>query len=498
MRKMATSVLVPALLAASCNSQSENPAPPRLTTVPEFAKQSSTLLVPVTLSLDQLQRALEAKTPKRLWSIDRQNDACVTGKKVKAFGERIKVTPDISCRIVGQVTRGAIGLSGRGEQLTITMPVHATISARDVGGILKGETATGAAVVRANVRFGLPADWHPTAKVDISYDWTNPPGIDFVGQRIRFADRADRELVGVIAGLERDLQAEVARAQVRPIIADAWKEAFTVVELNRARPPAWMRITPVGLAYAGHHVEGRNLQLKIAAEVFAETFVGADAPDPQTPTPLPAQIPVPKVSGLLFHIPVVADYRELEPVLLRALRKLNDKGIRIEDMGHVNADFKKVTVFATEGGRLAVGVDAAVEPVGKRVGTRWGKANGRVWLTGVPMTEPNSEIVGFRDVKIFGGTDRVATNLLLALANSDAVRQEITSSLTQDFTKDYRKVLAAAQKAIGDRQVGNFRMTVAIDSVDHDPIQVTGAGLFMPISVKGTGRIAHSPVTARR
>lgn len=498
MRKQATFVLVSALILASCSAQPENPAPPRLTTVPEFPKESSTLRVPVTLSLDSLQRALEAKTPKQLWSIDRQSGACVTGKRVKAFGKRVKVTPDISCRIVGQVTRGAISLSGRGEQLTITMPVRATISARDIGGILKGETATGAAVVRASVRFGLAANWHPQARVAISYDWTNPPGIDFVGQRIQFVDRADRELAGVIAGLERDLQAEMAKAQVRPILAGAWKEAFTVIELNRAKPPAWMRITPVGLAFAGYHVEGRNLQLRVAAEVFAETFVGADAPEAQTPRPLPQQIPVPKTSGLRFHIPVVADYRELEPVVLRALRKLNDKGIRIKDVGHVNADFKSVTVFATDEGRIAVGVDAVVEPVGQRLGTRWGKAKGQVWLTGAPITEPNSQIVRFRDVEIFGGTDRVATNLLLAMANSEAVRQEIAASLTQNVTKDYERVLAAAQKAIGDRQAGNFRLTVAIDEVDHGVIQVTGAGLFMPVAVKGTGRIVYSPATARR
>jgi hypothetical protein len=498
MRKLAAMVLVPSLVLSSCGQRSENPTPPRLTTVPEFPKEPSTLLVPVTLSLESLQRALEAKTPKRLWSIDRRSDACVVGQQVKAFGKRMKVTPDISCRIVGQVTRGPIRLAGSGDQLTIHMPVHAAIAARDVGGVLKGETATGAAVVRARVHFALRHDWHPQAKVDISYDWTNPPGIDFAGQRVQFVDKADRELAGVIAGLERDLQAEVAKAQVRPIIAEAWKEAFTVIELNRAKPPAWMRITPVGLAFAGYEVEGRNLNLKIAAEVFAETFVGAEAPKPETPGPLPPQIPVPKASGLRFHIPVVADYRELEPVVLRALRKLNDKGIRVEGVGHVNADFQKVTVFATDEGRLAVGVNAVVEPVGERLGTRFGKVHGQAWLTGVPISEPNSQVVRVRDVQIFGGTDRAAANLLLSVANSESVRQEIASSLTQDFTKDYQKVLTAAQKAVRDKQVGNFRLMIAVDEVDHDLIQVTGAGLFMPVTVKGTGRIVYSPGTAAR
>src|SRR5690606_15869506 len=100
--------------------------------------------------------------------------------------------------------------------LTISMPVSATIHARDADGIFKGETATGSAVVRAQVRLSLDERWEPRGKVDISYDWSEPPGIDFLGQRIRFVERADRELVDVIAGLEREVQREVARQQVRP------------------------------------------------------------------------------------------------------------------------------------------------------------------------------------------------------------------------------------------------------------------------------------------
>jgi Domain of unknown function (DUF4403) len=498
MRTWAAVCAIPVMLLAACGPKQENPAPPRLTTVPEFPKTSSTLLVPVTLSLDSLQRALEAKTPKQLWSIDKHSDKCVAGQRVKAFGSRIKVTPDISCQIVGRVTRGAIALSGHGKRVTISMPVNATIAARDVAGFLKGKTATGAAVVRADVSFGLDANWHPHAKVEISYDWTNPPGIDFVGQRIRFVEKADKELGKVIAGLERDLQDEVAKAQVRPIIAGAWKQGFTVFELSRKNPPAWMRVTPVGLAFAGYNVEQRNLRLQIAAEAFTETFVGADVPKPEQPTPLPRQIPVPKSSGLRVYIPVVADYRELEPVVLRALRKLNKKGIQIEGAGSVNADFQKVTVYATGEGRLAVGVDAEVEPVGDRIGKSWGKAKGQVWLTGSPISETNSEVIRVRDIRIFGDTDRVATNLLLALANSDSVRQEIAGALTEDFSKDYHKVLGKAQKAIGDRQEGDFRLSVRINEVSHDSIQVTGGGLFMPVMVKGSGQIVYSPAAAKR
>jgi hypothetical protein len=105
------------------------------------------------------------------------------------FGANVKVTPDIDCRIVGEVTRGRLALSGSGERLTISLPVNATVAARDVGGILKGKTATASGIVRADVSFALDRNWNASAKVDISYDWREPPGIDFLGQRIEFMKR---------------------------------------------------------------------------------------------------------------------------------------------------------------------------------------------------------------------------------------------------------------------------------------------------------------------
>lgn len=481
---------------AGCSSEHERPAPPKVTEAPVFPGQSSSVAVPIDISLDAIQRGLEARAPKELWQIDEQHK-CVAAQRVKVLGQRVKVTPDIGCRIVGRVMRGPVNISGDGQHIRIALPVRATISARDVGGVLKGETATGSAIVHADARITVDRDWNPHAKVDLSYDWTNPPGIDFLGQRIRFVDRADKELAKVLANLEREIEKEVANARLRPIVADAWKQGFTVVSLNREKPPAWMRVTPTAIGFAGYRVEGRNLRMVIAAEALTETFVSDEKPAAATPTPLPAQLTAPKNTGLRAYIPVFADYAQLEPVLLRALRKLAKKGIRVEGVGHVNARFDKVTIYATENNRIAVGIDAQVEPVGDKIGS-WGKANGRVWMTAVPYHSADSEVVRIRDLQIYGSADRVAADLLLRLASSDAVRQEITNGLAEDFGRDYQKVLTAARKAVANRQEGDFHLTARIDKVTHAVTQVTGAGLFLPVVATGVGEIRYAPRGATR
>src|SRR6187402_2656508 len=367
MRLAATICLVLALALGGCGGGEDVDAPPKATSVPKFEPRNSTLVVPIGLSLDGLQAALERKAPHKLWSIDKPNQKCIGGQRIRAFGASVKVTPDIDCRIVGDVTRGAIALSGSGNRLTISMPVHATVAARDVGGILRGKTATASAVVRADVSFALDRNWNGSAKVEISYDWQEPPGIEFLGQRVEFAKKADNALGKIIDKLEADLQAEVARANIRSALSDAWQEGFTVVELSKRNPPAWLRITPSGMGLAGYNVNGRQLTLTVGLLAKTETFVG-DKPENPTPIALPPQIAVPEPTGLSFFMPVFADYAELEPPLLKALRKLAKKGITIEGVGSVNAQFDKVIVYATDNGRLAVGIDATVEPIGQRTG----------------------------------------------------------------------------------------------------------------------------------
>src|SRR3546814_6974534 len=99
-----------------------------------------------------LKSALERAVPRTLWTIDRREKACVPPQRVKVFGKRVKVTPPIACTIVGKVTRGALRLRGEGQEIVVDVPLHAVISARDVGGVLKGETATGSAMAHARIR----------------------------------------------------------------------------------------------------------------------------------------------------------------------------------------------------------------------------------------------------------------------------------------------------------------------------------------------------------
>ena len=479
--------LVLLLLLAGCHRTTHTPAPPRIEMPAQLPAESSTIVVPLSAPLSELQAAIEREVPRQLYTIDQHLDQCVPPQHVNLGFAKLRVLPKLGCQVIGTVTRGRVQLSGRGDQLLITLPIHASITAAKVGG-LASKTATGDATVHAVARLSIVGDWQPTAKVVIDYDWATPPGIDFLGQRITFADKADDKLRPIVTKLERTLPRQLASLHLRARLADVWRQGFTVVSLNRDNPPAWMRVTPRRLGFGGYRVVGRELQLTLAAEALTESFVGPRPADP-TPTALPPPLPVPPERGLRFFIPVLADYHQLEPVVQRTLRKRAAKGITLSGIGPVDARFGKVIVYATTGGRLAIGVDAQASARNNSVLT----TKGRIWLTALPFNRANSQEVEARDVELVADTDSTAVNLLARVFNDTSVRESIAQGLRHDFAPDYVRLLGKTREAIGGRREGDFLLSAQVTQVQTGTIGATGAGLFLPVRASGAATIAYRP-----
>lgn len=489
-------LLGPAALALpGCGREARPPAagptttpPPRSADRPAAPADLSTIAVPVGADLDALARGLDAAIPRTLWAIDRRVDRCIPPQRVALFGARVKLTGAIPCTLSGEAVRGRLTLRGQGRELIADIPIDARITARDVNGRLKGETATGSARVEARITLDLARDWTPRGTARLHYDWTVPPGIDLLGQRITFVDQADRKLRPLMRELERRLPAELARLRLREKAERVWRSSFTIVSLNADRPPVWMRIGPRRILYGGYAVEQGRLRLDLGLEAVTETFVGRRPPDP-APVPLPDLVREDPKTGLSLFVPVRADYAELEPIVLRALAKRAQRPFVLPGVGPVTARFERLTAYGTSGRRIAVGIDLAAHPSG-----RPGEVTrGRIWLTARPVNAPGSARLAFADLAVAGDTDRLGGDLLLALGNSPGVSALIAGALQQNLTHDLDRLVARVRAAVAERRIGDFVVQARVDRVETGVIQAAGDGVHLPVRATGTARIAYRP-----
>jgi len=481
--------LIGAVLAlAACSGSAESFAPPPRATNPVvFVDAPSSVAVELAVQLADLERALERKLPRDLWEIHQQDVACVPSKRLDLGLFNVK-SPTIKCDIDGEVKRGKVRVSGEGRDLIVTLPVRATVRAHDIAGVLKGKTGTGAAAVQIRLQLDLAANWRLGGKAKLNYRWSQAPGIAFMGRRITFTSKADRELAPVRAQIEKTLVAQLAGVPVRAAAERGWRTAHTVLELNHANPEVWARVTPQRFRYGGYRIVGRQLVIGLGLDAMLEAKVGKEPALP-TLTALPPLAPLAEPRGLAkLHLPVVADYEVLEPVIGKALTKRAKRPFLLGEYGSVTASFGAVEAYGTGRGRIAVGVpftattDLAVAP----------KASGTIWLTGRPINAPNSRSISFAEVATTGDTSLTGEKLLFALANAPEFQATIADALKQNFEGDFQKLLSKIDRAIARREDGPVVYGATIEGITTGVLETHGEGLYLPIDI--TARIKAEPV----
>lgn len=477
-------VLAMTLFALSgCSGKRGSGAPPQAQDQITVAPELSTLTLPLDAGLTDLAAALERAVPRRLWGIDAPGQTCVASKRVDLGIATVK-TPKIKCRIVGEVTRGRMTIGGSGETIRLAMPLHAVVRAENVAGVAR-ETATADAMAHAVIRLSLTPDWTPQGKIAIDYAWADAPHVDLLGQRIEFTAQADRKLAPIVAKLERELPRELQKLGVRKKIDEAWRSSFTTLSLNREDPPVWMRVTPKQLRYGGYAITGNRLQLRLGLEARTETFVGQRPADP-TPTPLPRMQPLTGPIGKVsLFLPVIADYRELEPVLMKALIKRQARPFEVPGVGPVRAQFEKATIYGTTGKQMAVGLLFSAEDVAGRIG----RTRGTVWLTATPVNLPNSRRVDFQNLGVSGTTDMTGGDLILQLMNAPGMSSFIGAALTQNFERDYAELLGKVSRAIANRREGPLHIDARMERTRTGTLQASGQGLYLPVWAEGAATV---------
>lgn len=455
-----------------------------------FQPQSSSLVVPVVLSLDDLQRRLNQDVPEVLASIDENRDSCVPAVWFKSkilFGLKTKATPAIDCNLKGQAVRGPITLSGSGRNLIISMPVSASLTAKGRGEIGRHiqETANGAINATVTVQADIDSNWTPSATVAADYAWTNRIGVDILGFRITFADKVDPKLRQMIEGFQRKIPEALAKLAIKDQAAKAWSKGFATLQVSKS-PDIWMNFTPEAVGYNGYTVAGRELRFKILAKGRTDTFVGQKPTSPVATTLPTMQRDLPE-QGLSIFVPVSADYTSLAEAAKSALKVGQTQVFDIRGRGAVKATFKDVVIHQTDGHRLAIGVTVDTDAsVGFMNLT---KVSGTVWFVADAHVDNQSKKAKVDHLAVHSRTDSAATNLLASIVNMPVVNDALVGSLSYDFSEKYKVAIKQAEDGLNRQLATDLRLAGKIDDLQVDAITPGPDGLIASVSIKGRAEI---------
>ena len=261
--------------------------------------KESSITVPLEIDLRQLEQLLQSTVPNDLADLSRGRQVCIPAEwaewdypcvrnwKIYRCRGRTKITPDIRCDIVGSARRdGDIRLHGTKDKIVISMPVYARVSARNIGGIIKSETAEARATVTVEAQVRIDQDWEPIFDIDLTLNWDKKPTLMLLDLiPITITGKVEPMVKRHLEGLERDMERYLAGFNIRRVVEDTWNTLHRPLTVSD-NPRVTLFFSPRSAELSGIDIADNVARIDLTLSGTTAAYVGDDAPEP-TISPLP-------------------------------------------------------------------------------------------------------------------------------------------------------------------------------------------------------------------
>ncbi len=328
--------------------------------------KDSSIVISVNVEIDEIERQLQEGFPQHLADLSRGRQVCIPAQwlkwdypcfrswKIYRCQGKTKISPDIRCDIVGWVRRdGALSVRGDRDKIVISLPVHARVSAKDVGGIIASVTAEAKAIVTAEATLGVAEDWEPHFNIDLDFVWSERPTMrlfDLI--EITFASEVKPYIRRHMSAMERTIaQTALAKMDIRGVVQRAWTALHQPIILGYD-PRISLLWSPRSVGFSDLVVADDVVQLLLRVDGSSAVYVGDNIPEPVV-------MPLPDLSLLQgsddgrFHLrlPVFLDIGDIaEPSVVQYLSGVSlsldvEKRLVVADLPVVDDRFRVVVTY---------------------------------------------------------------------------------------------------------------------------------------------------------
>lgn len=493
-----TRALILMIMATSwlghCEMAASAPPPPREDSTTTFPERPSSVSLPVTIRLSDISDRLNTEVPRQLFAIDENRNACVPAQWARicliprlfrggcAQELNTKISPEIDCHLEGTVKRGDFRVTASGNEIIVTVPIDASVTARGRGEIGKHiqETGKGSIEARARITADISEDWQPIVRIKPDFTWTDRAHIyiDLLRLKITFASKLEPKIREVMDQLQSTINSEVKKLKVRDTAETMWKKGFEATRVSSA-PDVWFRFIPHEIGLSGFTSTTNSLDVRLTAIGLTQVFVGFK-PDPVNQAPLPPLRKNIADGPFDMYLPVFADYSTVSQTLESVLRINEKQSLAVPKIGDVDVVFRGIESYPAKDHAIVIRLTFEADPPG-----HFFDAKGSVWIKAKVKIDSSGKKLIPHSLEYGVEADNSAADFLLAIAQIDPIKSKIEKAITYDFSKQYEHALTVANEAVNQSVSKDLMLEGAIQRAGVDEVGVTADGIYMGLEVTG-------------
>ncbi|MEM6930888.1 MAG: DUF4403 family protein [Myxococcota bacterium] len=469
-------LLASLLLACQCGSQDREGTPPRVVpTLIDAPADPSTVVVPLSLPLADLERILHGELPMTL--LDKADEP------LKKDGEDSKWLFDVTIERLGrpQVT----SLPDGRVRLALPLGANARVHKAD----RKGIPITAGMTITADVDLGMTSNWALDPELELGYDWLDEPKVKIAGIKFNLRKKIDKRLEEKIPEIEDAVESALRDSdKLRTKLEEVWAK-LGEPQRTKGDPPGWFAVRPEAVYLSRLRADRTNLNLTVGLKGIAAMGLG-EAPEIE-PVPLPPVARPPQEQGLRLPLDVGISWDELSRLASDQMDERRDQPLIVEGVELALA-LADVRIYPSED-RLAVGLRYQSD------GELW-SSDGTAWLLAEPIVDPET-----RKLRLDRFDYTVDTwDISLDVANADPVRDGIRDAIGEYLAFDYGEriddALAKANERLSELALpdGGGVVRARLDDVEIGGVAMLEDALVIRTIVSGEARVDLTAPTKPR
>lgn len=462
------SIVIFLTLSQSCKVKTaEAPAPTKMVT-PQINRPLSTINIPISLSIKELENSINKQFNGVLYSDDsyenNDNDNLIVRvKKINAFqlsamGDKIKIVAPLEVYVSGRLKKDFFSMFDQDF------------------GIEKSKDATFKIDVIINTKINVNQDWDIITKSEAGFQWREQPYLELGPIKIPIGSIIETIVNNQISDINKKLDLEITKnIKIKPIATQLWNQLQAPITVSE-RYQTYLKIFPEFISLSNINSDGKKLDVNLGFRSDISLVTGMK-PDPVELKPLPKlqqQTRIDSTFNLYFAATMNYSYATQlakEQFVGKTLKFDNEtQVITINDLN-----------FFNNGNKLGmmINLDGYF-----RTGFFKKKFKGTIYALGTPVYNDSTQILSIKDFDF----DIKTKDALVGTAEwllKGSFKKTIQAKLQYPMKDEIQKAIKSADDALKNAKIPNIKLDGKVDNISPYGLSLSEQGVQVIIQSTG-------------